>query len=254
LDTGGGILHEPLAFLFDGTNVDACFCRPQPLRQRSDSPGFSPENHPRPALPSANASAIFPVQMFGFKKPMSKTKTNSPAPETGEVIPVPAAPLTPEQIEELKSRAAKADENWDRLLRTTADFENFKKRAARERIEAAQYASFSLLQKLLPVLDNFEMALTAAQSAQGDKLASFQSGVVMIQQQLKNALVETGLEEIDAAGQPFDPALHEAVSQMETTDVPEDHVAQQLRKGYKIKDRLLRPATGFLATMTVASA
>ena len=70
---------------------------------------------------------------------------------------------------------------------------------------AAQYASFSLLQKLLPVLDNFEMALTAAQTAEGDKLASLQSGVLMIQQQLKNALAETGLEEIDATGKPFDP-------------------------------------------------
>ena len=172
---------------------------------------------------------------------MSKTENETP-PGEPTANPVELVAPTAEQIEDLKSRAAKADENWDRLLRTTADFDNFKKRAARERIEAAQYASFSLLQKLLPVLDNFEMALTAAQSAQGDKLTSLQSGVLMIQQQLKSALAETGLEEIDAAGQPFDPALHEAISQQETAGVPEDHVAQQLRKGYKFKDRLLRAA------------
>lgn len=177
---------------------------------------------------------------------MSKTENETTPAETA-VNPVEVVPLSPEQIEDLKVRAAKADENWDRLLRTTADFDNFKKRAAREKTEAAQYASISLLQKLLPVLDNFEMALTAAQTAQGDKLASLQSGVAMIQQQLKGALAETGLEEIDAAGKPFDPAWHEAVSQQESADVPEDHVAQQLRKGYKFKDRLLRAATVVVA-------
>jgi molecular chaperone GrpE len=184
--------------------------------------------------------------MFGRKKPMSKTENETSSAET-TTSPVEVVALSPEQIEDLKTRAAKADENWDRLLRTTADFDNFKKRAAREKIEAAQYASFSLLQKLLPVLDNFEMALTAAQTAKGDKLASLQSGVAMIQQQLKGALADTGLEEIDAAGKPFDPTLHEAISQQETAEVPEDHVAQQLRKGYKLRDRLLRPATVIVA-------
>jgi molecular chaperone GrpE len=170
---------------------------------------------------------------------MSKTEAESPAAEN------PA--LTPEQLAELQNRAAKADENWERLLRTTADFDNFKKRAAREKIEAAQYATFSLLQKVLPVLDNFEMALAAAQNAKGEKLESLQSGVAMIQQQLKNVLVETGLEEIDAAGQPFDPNFHEAVSQQESADVADGHVLQQLRKGYKFKERLLRPATVVVA-------
>jgi molecular chaperone GrpE len=177
---------------------------------------------------------------------MDKTENASPPPET-TANPVEVVPLSPEQIEDLKNRAAKADENWDRLLRTTADFDNFKKRAAREKIESAQYASFSLIQKLLPVLDNFEMALTAAQTAQGDKLASLQSGVLMIQQQLKSALAETGLEEIDAAGKPFDPNFHEAISQQESADVPEGNVLQQLRKGYKLKERLLRPATVIVA-------
>ncbi len=137
---------------------------------------------------------------------MDKTENANPPPDPA-ANPVEAVPLSPEQIEDLKSRAAKADDNWDRLLRTTADFDNFKKRAAREKSEAIQYASFSLLQKLLPVLDNFEMALAAAQTAQGDKLASLQSGVTMIQQQLKSALAETGLEEIDATGKPFDPEV-----------------------------------------------
>src|SRR5260221_14779094 len=116
--------------------------------------------------------------------------------------------LTPEQLAELQARAAKADEHWDRLLRTTADFDNFKKRAARERTEAAQFANASLLQKLIPILDNFEMAQTAAQNSQGEKISPLQSGVAMIQQQLKSVLLETGLEEIDATGKQFDPTLH----------------------------------------------
>lgn len=177
---------------------------------------------------------------------MSQTENEIPA--AAQVAP---AALSPEQIEELKTRAAKADENWDRLLRTTADFDNFKKRAAREKLESAQYASFALLQKLLPVLDNFEMALAAAQTAatgpEGDQLGSLKSGVQMIQQQLKSALAEAGLEEIDAAGKPFDPNFHEAISQQESADIPEGNVLQQLRKGYKLRDRLLRPATVVVA-------
>jgi molecular chaperone GrpE len=184
--------------------------------------------------------------MFGRKKSMSKTK-NEATPDATAARPVEVVPLSPEQLEDLKSRAAKADENWDRLLRTTADFDNFKKRAAREKTEAMQYASCSLLQKLLPVLDNFEMALTAAQTAQGDKLASLQSGVTMIQQQLKSTLADTGLEEINATGKPFDPNFHEAISQQESADLPEGSVLQQLRKGYKLKERLLRPATVIVA-------
>jgi len=186
---------------------------------------------------------------------MSNTENEAPSggPAPGQVEP---AALSPEQIEDLKTRAAKADENWERLLRTTADFDNFKKRAAREKTESVQYANMSLLQKLLPVLDNFEMALNAAQTAtsasqsaapQGDKPSAFHSGVIMIQQQLKNALVETGLEEIDATGKPFDPNFHEAISQIESADVPEGNVLQQVRKGYKLKDRLLRPAAVVVA-------
>jgi molecular chaperone GrpE len=190
---------------------------------------------------------------------MKKTVIPTPKAETAETAPpssadaiIPAPEAAPEQLAELRERAAKADEHWDRLLRTAADFENFKKRAARERIEAAQSAGATLLQKLLPVLDHFEMAQTAAQTAEGDKLASLQAGIAMIQQQLKGILAETGLEEIDATGKPFDPTLHEAVSQMETADVPEGRVVQQIRKGYKLRDRLLRPATVIVAKKPAA--
>ena len=92
-----------------------------------------------------------------------------------------------------------ADENWERLLRTTADLENFKKRAAREREEAVKYANESLVKKLVTVLDNFDMALAAAGQNQEGTAQSLQSGVAMIHQQLRNVLLESGLEEVDAA-------------------------------------------------------
>src|SRR5215468_7953828 len=164
------------------------------------------------------------------------------------LVALESGTIAPEQLAELKDRAAKADEHWERLLRTTADFDNFKKRAAREKQDAIKFANESVLQKLIPVLDNFDMALAAAQtSGKGQAVQSLQTGVNMIYQQLKSALTEAGLEEVDAADKPFDPNLHEAVSQKETAEVPEGQVVQQLRKGYKFRDRLLRPASVVVA-------
>jgi molecular chaperone GrpE len=182
-----------------------------------------------------------------------ETATNAPnvaVDAASSNISAPAASeITPKQLAELQARAAKADEHWDRLLRTAADFDNFKKRAARERHEAAQSAAAALVQKLLPVLDHFEMAQSAAQNAQAPQsaIAALQDGITMIQQQLKSILAETGLEEVDANGKPFDPTLHEAIMQMETADTPEGQVVQQIRKGYKLRDRLLRPAAVVVA-------
>jgi molecular chaperone GrpE len=179
------------------------------------------------------------------KNSEARAAATQPTPANVPVV----AELTPEQLEELKTRAARADEHWDRLLRTAADLENFKKRAARERLEAAQSANVALLLKLLPVLDHFEMAQATTQTAEvpPSGIASLQAGIAMIQQQLKSVLAETGLEEIDASGKPFDPTLHEAVSQLETDDAPEGQVVQQIRKGYKLRDRLLRPAAVVVA-------
>lgn len=176
---------------------------------------------------------------------MSKEHQNTETENLDEAAaPTGEAPApTPAQIEELKAQAAKAAEHWDRLVRQSADFENYKKRAARERQDAVKYATESLMQKLLPILDNFEAALTAVQSSNAEANQSLLTGVSMIQQQLKGVLTEAGLEEIEAQGKPFDPNLHEAVSQAESAEHPEGNVMQQLRKGYRLRDRLLRPAT-----------
>jgi molecular chaperone GrpE len=193
----------------------------------------------------------------GEATPTAPAAENSP-PGAGEVVTdeLPSAielgSLSPEQFEELKARATKADEYWDRLLRTTADFDNFKKRAARERQDAIKFANESLMQKLVTVLDNFEMAQTAAQTGAADSLKSLQEGVAMIYQQLRNVLTEAGLEDVDASGKPFDPNYHEAVSEQESAEVPEGQVLQQLRKGYKLRERLLRPASVIVAKAPVS--
>jgi molecular chaperone GrpE len=164
---------------------------------------------------------------------------------------LPAAhDLTPDEVEQLKAQAAKAEDNWERLVRLTADFDNYKKRAARERQEAISFANENLLAKLVPVLDSFEMALAAANNDPAAK--SLQAGIVMISNQLKSVLAEAGLEEIDANGKPFDPNQHEAVSQQESAEVPEGQVIRQIRKGYKFRNRLMRPAGVIVSKMPAA--
>jgi len=165
--------------------------------------------------------------------------------------PSPSGPA--EELAELKAKAAQASQLQDQWLRAVADLENFRKRAARERAEAVRYANESLLQKLVPVLDNFEAAVAAA-SAPNATPQSILTGVTMIHQQLKAALAEAGLEEIDATGAMFDPRLHEAVAHEDAAGVPEGQVTRQLRRGYRLKDRLLRPATVAVATGTPAAA
>jgi len=175
---------------------------------------------------------------------VNKTEpTSAPAdsPSTAGQTPADAR-----QIEEWKNKAAKADDYWERLLRITADLDNFKKRAARERQEAVKFANEALLEKLVPALDNFDMAVAAAQNPKSGA-DSIKTGISMIYQQLKGVLTDAGLEEIIATNQAFNPSIHEAVSEQESAEAPDGHVLQQLRKGYKLRDRLLRPATVIVA-------
>jgi molecular chaperone GrpE len=205
----------------------------------------SPQAEPRPSAPQS-ASLLSDSGAPAESQPAGAEPLAAPeAPAAPKPPPLP--PLTPAQIEELRAKAAKADEHWDRFLRAAADLENYKKRAARERLETTRSAQESVLTKLLPVLDNFDMALAATNNSQAGAVDALKAGVTMINQQLRQALTETGLEEIDAAGQPFDPRWHQAVSQQECADAPEGHVVQQLRKGYKFRDRLLRPASVIVA-------
>jgi len=135
---------------------------------------------------------------------------------------------------------ADLDRFRDLALRSQADFENYRKRAVRERDDAVRYANFSLVEKIVPVLDSFELGLAAARNSAGAE--SLVSGMEMVKRQLEDVLHQAGVESVDATGQPFDPNQHEAVAQEPSADVPEGSVVRQLRKGYKLKERLVRAA------------
>ena len=141
--------------------------------------------------------------------------------------------------------AAQAAELKDRLLRAQAEWDNSRKRILREKEDAVRYAAEGVLEKLLPVLDNFEMGMQAAKSATDAK--SIAQGFEMVLAQLQQVLRDLGVEPIDAVGHPFDPHRHEALGHHPSDDHPEGHVLSQMRKGYKLKDRLLRPASVFVA-------
>lgn len=130
-------------------------------------------------------------------------------------------------------------------LRTAADFDNFRKRAAREREESIRYANASLIERLLPVLDSFELGLEAARSAEGD--SPVVAGFEMVKRQLDDFLRDSGVEVIDAAGAVFDPQVHDAMGGEFSADVPEGAVIRQMRRGYKLRDRVLRAASVFVS-------
>jgi molecular chaperone GrpE len=135
---------------------------------------------------------------------------------------------------------ADLDRFRDLALRSQADFENYKKRSAREKEEAIKYANSTLLERLVSIIDNFELGLAAAKK-QGEQSPIY-SGMVLVQKQLNDLLVENGLQPIEAEGRKFDPNLHEAIAHEPSDQVPEGIVLRQTRRGYRFKDRLLRPA------------
>jgi molecular chaperone GrpE len=150
-----------------------------------------------------------------------------------------------ENYKALEAKAAEADALKDRLLRAQAEWDNSRKRILREKEDAVRYASEALLEKLLPVLDNFEMGMQAAKTATDAK--SISQGLEMVLAQFHQVLRDAGVEPIDAVGKPFDPHRHEALGHHESDEHPEGHVLTQVRKGYKLKDRLLRAASVFVA-------
>src|SRR5215813_14920904 len=135
---------------------------------------------------------------------------------------------------------ADLDRFRDLALRSQADFENYKKRSAREKEEAIKYANSSLLERLVGIVDNFELGLAAAKEQGAD--SPIYSGMVLVQKQLNDLLAENGLQPIEAEGQRFDPNLHEAIAREQSNQFPEGIVLRQIRRGYRVKDRLLRPA------------
>ena len=144
-----------------------------------------------------------------------------------------AEPLDPAEALEAEHRALE-----DQLLRARAEFDNYRKRTAREVDRIRKTAAESVIHDLLPVLDNLELALQHAEASSGP----LGEGVRMVLRQMLEILERNGLQAIDAVGLPFDPKVHEAVSRVESDDVPNDHIAQEFQRGYTLGGQVIRPS------------
>jgi molecular chaperone GrpE len=154
-----------------------------------------------------------------------------------------ATALEPRQDDEIKKVREERDSLFDRLARLQAEFDNYRKRAAKENADFRDYAVADAAKALLPVIDNLALALKSASGSPDD----FRKGVELIQRQLQDTLQKLNVQEIRAKGQPFDPRFHEAIEVVESDKVPDHHVLEELQPGYRMKDRLLRPAMVIVA-------
>ena len=145
------------------------------------------------------------------------------------------ASAEPTELDKLKSENALY---LDRLARLQAEFENFRKRNQREQTEFREYALTDTLKQLLPILDSLDRAAKVEDVSTED----LRSGVELIDRQFHDVLTRLGVEPIGATGQPFDPSLHQAIQMVETAEVPDSHVIDELQRGYRLRDRVLRAA------------
>lgn len=152
-----------------------------------------------------------------------------------QVEPAPESTESAEDV--LKAELAAAN---DRNLRLMAEFDNFRRRSAREQLDIIETANGKLLEKLSEVLDNFERAFAAENKAKD--LDTFEKGMQMIHDQFAKVLTDAGLEQLDPTGEEFDPNCHEALMQQPSEEVPENHVVTVFMKGYKLKNKILKPA------------
>jgi molecular chaperone GrpE len=161
-------------------------------------------------------------------------------PETSEAGPQPAEATSSEESvpkAEFDQVKAERDQLIDRVARLQAEFENARKRGEREKVEFREYATGSVVEQFLPVLDNFELALKSTGNAH-----QLRSGVALIVKQMEEVLSKLQVTPVPAVGEEFDPRVHEALGSVERDDVPDQHVAEEIRRGYKLRERLLRPA------------
>ena len=155
--------------------------------------------------------------------------------ERAEAGTTPAASVpASSELERLK---AERDQLLDRVARLQAEFDNARKRAERERLEFRDYAAGSVIEQFLPVLDNFDLALKSTGTAE-----QLRSGVALIVKQMEEILRQLQVAPVPTIGEAFDPRVHEALGAVERDDLPDQHVAEEVRRGYKLRERLLRPA------------
>jgi molecular chaperone GrpE len=165
-----------------------------------------------------------------------------PAAEDGEEtgpISITGRAADDSAASETEKLRAERDALLDRLARLQAEFDNARKRAVREQQDFREFAAADVIKNFLPILDSFERALKAG----GDSNSNdFRNGIELIYRQFQDALLRIGVQPIVSVGQPFDPRVHEAVEMVDTTEVPDHHVLDELQRGYKYRERLLRPA------------
>jgi molecular chaperone GrpE len=156
-------------------------------------------------------------------------------------VEVEAPAVSRAEFDQLKSEyeqlKGERDQLLDRLARLQAEFENARKRAERERTEFRDYATGSVVEQFLPVLDNFELALKSAGTTE-----QLRSGVELIIKQMEEILRQLQVQPVPAVGEEFDPRHHEAMGSVERLDLPDQHVAEEVRRGYRLREKLLRPA------------
>lgn len=175
----------------------------------------------------------------GEQAEAASPETGQPAQESasqagGEVLPEAAEQVSRGEYDQLK---AERDQLLDRIARLQAEFENARKRAEREKVEFRDFATGNVIEQFLPVIDNFELALKSNGNAH-----QLRSGIALIVKQMEEVLQKMQVSVIPAVGEAFDPHVHEAIGSVEREDIPDQHVAEEIRRGYRLRDRLLRPA------------
>jgi molecular chaperone GrpE len=208
------------------------------MNERKDSPTTELEEMtPKEA---ATAAVRTSAQVAADRAAAMAAGAGMPSHDAGGAMDGPLDPAR--QVAELTDELAQMK---DSALRARADFENTRKRLLREKDEGIRYANANLIERLLPVFDSFELGLLEAKKHKG--AGPIVKGFELVWKQMAEFLKENGVEPIEAEGQAFDPNLHQALGQQESADQPEGHVTSQVRKGYKLRDRLLRPAMVFVS-------
>jgi molecular chaperone GrpE len=213
------------------------------LERHGPGPAVALEEPPseKPVEPALHTSAEEPPSKTQERltKPQQETTSQAQQEPLSKMQEDPLTkaqedPPTKAQFDQLK---AERDQLLDRVARLQAEFENARKRAERERISDRDYATGNVVERFLPVVDNFELALKSTGTPE-----QLRSGVELIVKQMDDVLRQLQVTAIPALGEEFDPRLHDALGSVERDDLPDQHVAEEVRRGYKLRDKLLRPA------------
>jgi molecular chaperone GrpE len=236
--------QETESKLPDKFKVEAAETMKEPVKKTSEE-----------AAPAAHPEKIVVASPFASRESAAQEKS-----EAAQKTAAPGPVAMPEKSTDKESPVSRAefdkikderDQMADRLARLQAEFENARKRAERERASDRDYATANVVKQFLPVLDNFELALKSDGAPE-----QLRSGVELIRKQMEDVLRQLHVHAIPAVGAEFDPRQHEALGTVERDDLPDQHVAEEIRRGYKLRDRLLRPALVRVASnpkQTVAS-